>query len=120
VDYHPELAGYEPSDGKPLRSPAARSMLRCVVVLGVIALVLPEVFTTASVANATAQASCLRWVAYQVPEPSRAEARFELFGPGFIGWECYSVGGIDGDQHIASLGLIPSPPTIPARGTKDS
>jgi hypothetical protein len=39
-------------------------------------------------------------------------AGLEIFGPGGIGWECYSVGAFGGDRHVASLGLIPVSPKL--------
>jgi hypothetical protein len=120
MDEDPELAEYESSDERPLRSARSRTILRLVVIVGVLCLILPEIVTSLNVASATAQSSCAAWVANQIPEPTQSEARFEVFGPGFIGWECYAVGGIDGERHIASLGLIPGPPDLPPPGTKNS
>jgi hypothetical protein len=120
VDEHPELAGYDAGDETPLRSARSKTVLRVVVIVGLVGLILPEIITTVSVASATAEASCEQWVTYVIPEPTRSEARFELFGPGFIGWECYAEGGIDGERHIASLGLIPGPAKLPPHGTKES
>ncbi|WP_434156592.1 hypothetical protein ACI6SL_11315 [Clavibacter nebraskensis] len=34
--------------------------------------------------------------------------RFQLFGPGVVGYECYTKYAFGGDEHITSLGLIPS------------
>jgi hypothetical protein len=120
VEEHPELAGYEPNDEKPLRGTRSRNILRAVVIVGLVCLILPEIVTTVSVASITAQRSCAQWVAYKIPEPTQAEARFEFFGPGVVGWECYAEGGIDGERHIASLGLIPGPANLPPRGTQNS
>ena len=113
TDEHPELNGYEPGDGKPLRSKRTVMMMRVVVVLALVGLVLPGIATTFSVAAASAQSACGVWVAYSVAGQSGADARFEVFGPGGIGWECYSDGAFGGDEHIASLGLIPGPPRLP-------
>ena len=112
-DEHPELNGYEPGDGKPLRSKRTVLMMRVVVVLALVGLVLPGIVTTFSVAASSAQSACGVWVAYSVAGQSGADARFEVFGPGGIGWECYSDGAFGGDEHIASLGLIPGPPRLP-------
>ena len=112
-DEHPELNGYDPGDGKPLRSKRTLTMMRVVVVLALVGLVLPGIVTTWTVAAASAQSACAVWVAYSVPGASGADARFELFGPGTIGWECYSDGAFGGDRHIVSLGLIPGPPKQP-------
>jgi hypothetical protein len=72
-----------------------------------------------SVASATASRSCAIWVHYVAPDAPGSSARFELFGPGGIGWECYSVGAFGGDRHIVSLGLIPGGPRLPAH-TQDT
>jgi hypothetical protein len=112
-DEHPELSGYEPGDGRPLRSKHTVTMMRVVVVLALVGLVLPGIVTTWSVAASSAQSACAVWVAYSVAGDSGADARFELFGPGTIGWECYSDGAFGGDRHIVSLGLIPGPPKLP-------
>lgn len=112
MSLHPELDGYEPHPERPLRSRMTRSVMRVVVVLGIVALVLPGLVTTASVAERTAQAACAIWVDYRVAGPSGSDARFEVFGASGLGWECYSVGAFGGDEHIASLGLIPGAPRL--------
>lgn len=113
----PELAGFEAGDGRPLRGPALRNTFRVLVVLGLVGLVLPGILTTVAVGAATAAAVCAGLVPAQVPSATGSSARWELFGPGGIGWECYSVGAFGGDVHVASLGLIPgrvaSPPPLP-------
>jgi hypothetical protein len=106
-DDEPELAGYEPTDGRPLRG-------RVVVVLGLVGLVLPGILTTITVGSRTAQASCAIWVTYEDPGAHGSVARFQVFGPGFVGWECYTTGAFGGDHHVASLGLIPGAPKLPA------
>src|SRR3954465_8968868 len=103
-----ELSGYEPHEGRPLRSRRVVNIMRLIVVLGIVGLVLPGVVTTVGVASRTANTACADWVAYEVPDAEGFDARFELFGPGVLGWECYSVGAFGGDEHIVSLGLIPS------------
>jgi len=116
-DEHPELAGYEPGDGRPLRSPRVVLVMRIVVVLGIIALVLPGLWTTLSVGAATAARACARWVSYEKPEARSSRAAFELFGPGGAGWQCYSVGAFGGDERVASLGLIPNGSRLPVPTT---
>ena len=113
TDEHPELMGYEPGDGRPLRSPHLLRAMRIIVIVGIIALVLPGLVTTISVGATTANTACRNWVAYERPDASGADARFELFGPGGIGWQCYSVGGFGGDDLVASLGIIPSGARLP-------
>lgn len=113
-DDDPELAGYEPGDGRPLRSRRTTIGMRILVVIGLLGLVLPQIVTQISVAASSAKASCARWVAYENPGAPGSTTRFELFGPGLIGWECYTAGAFGGDQHVASLGLIPGPPALPS------
>ncbi len=113
TDEHAELAGYEPGDGTPLRNPNLLRVMRLIVVLGIVALVLPGVMTTISVGTATATSACASWVDYLKPEATGSSARFELFGPGGVGWQCYSVGAFGGDVRVASLGIIPSGARLP-------
>jgi hypothetical protein len=119
VNEHPELDGYESSD-KPLRSKRLTMLTRVVVVLALVALVLPGIVTTMTVSSSTAQAACAAWIAFEVDGASGSEARFEILGPSGVGWECYSVGAFGGDEHIASLGLIPGPPRLPRSPSLDS
>jgi hypothetical protein len=109
----PELAGYVPQDERPLHGKRRTLIFRFVVLVGVASLVLPGIVTSASVASATANRSCAIWVHYAAPDAAGSEARFEIFGPGGIGWECYSVGAFGGDRHIVSLGLLPGMVDIP-------
>ncbi len=102
----PELTGYEPGDGTPLRSRRTMNVMRIVVVLGVLGMILPGVITTVSVGTATAEATCTNLVAYYAGTQSPAVVRWELFGPGLVGWECYAD-GFGGEKHVGSLGLIP-------------
>ena len=110
----PELAGYVPHDDRPLHSRRRTVIFRAVVLLGLVSLVLPGLVTTVSVASATASRSCAVWVHYVIPDAPGSSARFELFGAGGIGWECYSVCAFGGDRHVVSLGLIPGGPRLPA------
>ncbi|WP_349897510.1 hypothetical protein [Parafrigoribacterium soli] len=113
LEEHPELAGYDPTDDRPLPGRRRRLfIMRIIVVLGVIALVLPGIVTTISVGSATAQRACAIWVRHLSPDASESSARFELFGPSGMGWECYAVGTFGGDRHVASLGLIPGGATL--------
>lgn len=109
----PELAGYVPYGERPLHGRPRTLIFRFIVVVGVLSLVLPGIVTSASVASAAANRSCAIWVRYAAPDATGSEARFELFGPGGIGWECYSVGAFGGDRHVVSLGLIPGEPRLP-------
>lgn len=110
-DEHPELSGYEPYEEKPLRSARRTWALRLVVLLAVLALVLPGVFTTVSVGTSNAWQACTYRSA--VVDPSlRAAPRFELLGPGGLGWECYAVDRSGSEHHIDSMGLIPVAPRM--------
>lgn len=106
----PELRGYVPTEGHPRRRQTLLAM-RIIVILGIACLVLPGILTTVSVASATAAEACAAWVKYEAPE-GHPSAKFEIFGAGGMGWECYSVGGFGPDKHVASLGLIPVSPKL--------
>ncbi|RFA11580.1 hypothetical protein B7R21_12860 [Subtercola boreus] len=111
-DDEPELAGYEPHGDRPLRSARRLHVMRAVVVLGIVALVLPGILTTYSLAKATAGAACAANVSYRVPSATGSAVRFEIFSAVGAGWVCYSVGAYGGDRKpVAALGLIPSYPT---------
>ena len=45
-------------------------------------------------------------------EPSTPDANFEVFGPGFFGWECYATNIVGGDRYVGFLGIIPGPPNL--------
>jgi hypothetical protein len=119
-DDEPELAGYDPTDNRPLRSRRTMVIIRVFVVIGLICLVVPGIITTISVGSRTAQAECAIWVRYANPASPGSEARFEIFGAGGIGWECYTQGAFGGDEHVASLGLIPGAPRLPDQRPVDS
>lgn len=111
-DEHPELSGYEPFEEKPLRSSRKIWMLRVVVLLAVLALVLPGFFTVVNVGTSNAERACTYRSA--LVDPSlQAAPRFELFGPGFLGWECYAIDRLGDEHHIDSMGLIPVASQIP-------
>ena len=112
MDEHPELEGYEPFEQKPLRSRWFVRGVQAAALLGVFLLVMPFFASQARVASVSAANWCAKWVAYEVPEPSIAEARFELFGPGVLGWECYATQLIGGDRYMGYLGIIPGPPHL--------
>lgn len=119
-DNHPELNGYEPYAEKPLRKPLFTWLLRAVVILAVLGLVLPGILTTVSVASSNAQRACAYRVAVADPQASGYIAKFEVFGPGGLGWECYSADSFDGAHHIDSMGLIPVAPSAAQVATLDS
>lgn len=114
-DDEPELAGYEPDAERPLRSRRRQRILRFIVILGIIGLVVPGFLTTWSVASATADRACAAMVIDQAPTAQGFSAQFELFGPGFLGWECYTAGPYAGEHHVGSLGIIPSAPNVSNR-----
>ncbi len=105
------------TDDRPLYSRRRKNALRAVVIIAVGAMLLPLVASLFTVNISTADAACAQAVAYAVPDAASSSARFEVFGPGGIGWECYAVGGFSGDQFVVSLGLIPGMVEIP-RGVR--
>jgi hypothetical protein len=113
-DDEPELAGYEPGDGRPLRSPKVLVAMRIIVVVGLLGLVVPQIIMTASVAATSAQEACRRWVKFEDPSSPGWAAHFQLLGTGGMGWQCYTKGAFGGDRYVASLGLIPGPPRLPS------
>ena len=108
----PELVGYDPGDGTPLRSPHMVLAMRIIVLLALLALIVPDVVAQVMVVTNAAQASCKIWVRYEDPGAGHS-ATFQLFGQGGLGWQCYAVGGFGGGQYIAPLGLIPGTPVFP-------
>ena len=109
---HPELDGYEPHEEKPLRRRWIDRGIKAAALLGTFLLIRPFAASQATVAAGSAQRWCAKWVAYEVPEPSVADANFEIFGPGFFGWECYATNIIGGDRYVGFLGIIPGPPNL--------
>jgi hypothetical protein len=94
-----------------MRSTRKTWTLRLVVLLAVLALVLPGVFTTVSVGTSNAWRACTYRSA--LVDPSlRPAPRFELFGPGGLGWECYAIDRLGDETHIDSMGLIPVAPRV--------
>lgn len=121
TEEHPELAGYVPYQGKPLRSGKRTLLLRLVVIVGVAALVLPGFFTIVNVGTSNAERACAYRSAI-IDSTLRPSPRFELFGPGGIGWECYAFDRSGDEHHIDSMGLIPvapplRAPQVPAQNT---
>lgn len=112
-DDEPELAGYEPHGEKPLRSPHLLTVMRVVVVVGLIGLVLPGILIGMTTANNTAQRSCAIYTANLAPEAITFSARFEMFSASGIGWNCYAVGFNGGETLLAAMGLIPGGARVP-------
>ena len=101
------------TDDRPLYSVRRRRVLRAFVLIAVAAMLLPIVASLVSVTAGTAAAACAQAVTYSAPDATGSSARFELFGPGGFGWQCYAVGGFGGDRFVGSLGLIPGMVELP-------
>ena len=115
-DDEPELAGYQPArdDDRPLRNPHLVTVMRVVVVVGLVGLLLPGILITAATASATATRTCAIYTAYYVPEAVDFSARFELFSPAGMGWNCYAVQYGGDELLVRALGLIPGGPRLPS------
>jgi hypothetical protein len=110
----PELVGYDPGDGRPLRSRRVLLGMRIVVAVGIAGLVLPGVIGEVMLNFRDAAESCKRWVNYEQPG-DESVASFEVFGANGSGWQCYTAAdSFGGSQFVASLGWIPGPPAIPS------
>jgi hypothetical protein len=113
-DDSPELAGYEPTGDRPLRSQRMLKVMRVVVIVGVIGLILPGILITVSTAANSAERACAYYVAANVPNGS-PRVRFELGGPEGPGWNCYADRFGDQEMYVRGMGLIPvAPPMRPA------
>ena len=114
-DDEPELVGYDPGNGRPLRSPHMLLAMRIFVALGIAGLVLPGIVGEVLLNAKDAAESCKRWVGYEHPG-DLPEASFDVFGANGSGWQCYTGSdSFGGSQFVASLGWIPGPPMLPAR-----
>lgn len=100
-------------DERPLYSRRRQDALRAVVIIAVGAMLLPVLANLYAVSAATAASACTVATRHEVPDATGSTAKFEIFGPGVIGWECYAIGGFGGDRHVISLGLIPGMVEIP-------
>jgi hypothetical protein len=103
-DDPPELRGYVPSEGRPLRHPLTVRVMRVTVVVGVLGLVLPGLVATISLQARTAARICERVAASADADPV---ARFEIAGPVGPSWYCYGREFGGGEVLLGSLGLIP-------------
>lgn len=110
----PELAGYQSHSEKPLRSPHLVTVMRVVVVLGLIGLVLPGILIGVSTANSTAQRSCAIYTSNLAPEAVAFSARFEFASASGMGWNCYAVSFSGNETLLAAMGLIPGGARLPA------
>lgn len=102
----PELRGYVPSEGRPLRHPLMLRVMRIAIVLGVVGLIVPSLSATIAIQARTAAAICAR-AASAGTIGADPVTRFELFGPGGPSWYCYARGFDGREVLIGSLGLIP-------------
>ena len=117
MDSYPELDGYEAIESKPAPTNRRRRLVQAAALVGIVLLLLPMFAAQAQISQRSADGWCASWVRYEVPEPSVPAARFEIFGPSFIGWECYATNVVGGDRYIGPLGIIPGQPTIRQQGT---
>lgn len=103
-DDPPELRGYVPSEGKPLRHPMTMRVMRVTIVLGILGLVLPSLYATIALQARTAEALCTR-----ATDPIGADPviRFEIAGPAGPSWYCYAREFGGHEVLLGSLGLIP-------------
>lgn len=101
------------TDDRPLYSRRRTTVIRVIVLIAVGAMLLPVLVNLVAVNTMAAQSACAAAAAYETPDATGSSARFEIFGAGGIGWECYSVGGFTGAKHILSLGIIPGVVEIP-------
>ncbi len=118
-DDEPELAGYQPHE-KPLRSPRLMTVMRIVVVLGLVGLVLPGILVTLGTANRTAQTTCAAYTGFFAPEAVSFSARFELVSAAGIGWNCYAVAFGGAETLVKAMGLIPGGARLPSAPVENS
>ena len=103
-DDPPELRGYVPSDGKPLRHPLTLRVMRVTIVLGILGLVVPSLYATIALQARTAGILCERATRSIDAEPV---VRFEPAGPAGPSWYCYAREFGGDEVLLGSLGLIP-------------
>ena len=116
-EYHPELAGYVPTEGRSIRHPITLTVIRVVIVIAVVALVLPGVIYTINVQVTTAGAACAIVVSSTAPDAT-PDARLQLWGGNGPGWYCYARSFDGSEVMLRSLGMIPGliyrPSGVPA------
>jgi hypothetical protein len=105
-DDPPELRGYVPSEGRPLRSRTTVRVMRIVIVLGVVGLVVPGLYATLALQARTAGVLCARAVAGGSLGVDPV-TRFELVGPAGPSWYCYARGFDGREVLVRALGFIP-------------
>ena len=74
------------TDDRPLYSHRRRTAMRTIVIVAIAAMLLPVLANLFTVNIATANDACAEAVAYASPDAVTSSARFELFGPGGVGW----------------------------------
>jgi len=117
---HPELAGYEPHEERPLRGRHFTTIMRVAVFLGLAGLVLPGILITLATANSTALRACAAYTGFYAPGSVSFSTRFEFAGPEGAGWNCYAV-SFDGQETLVrALGLIPGAARIPTGPVENS
>ena len=119
-DDEPELAGYEPHGDRPLRSPHLMTVMRIVVVIGLLGLLLPGILVTMGTASRTAEATCAIYTAYYAPEAVGFSSRFELFSAAGMGWNCYALEYGGEEVLVRSLGIIPGGVRLPSAPVEES
>ena len=118
-DDEPELAGYEPVE-RPLRPRFLATVMRVVVVVGLVGLILPGILVTLGTANRTASMTCAAYTAFYAPEAVTFRVRFEVFGAAGAGWNCYAVEFGGEEVLVKSLGLIPGGARLPQAPVENS
>ncbi len=103
-DDPPELRGYVPSEGRPLRHPMTLRVMRVTIVLGILGLIVPSVYATIALQARTAGRICAGATATTDAEPI---VRFELTGPAGPSWYCYAREFGGDEVLLGSMGLIP-------------
>jgi len=119
-EQHPELAGYEPGDGRPLRHPMTLRVMRIVVILAIAGLILPTVYSTVTTNISTANRACGIVVAQTAQDAVSANARFEILGHDGPGWYCYAVAFNGTEVLVRALGPIPEIQRAPSAPTDDA
>lgn len=105
-DEPPELAGYVPAEGKPLRHPLTVRVMQVVIVLGIIGLVVPSLYATFALQAESAAVICERLTS-TVTNGADPIARFEILGPAGPSWYCYAREFGGREVLLDSLGPIP-------------
>lgn len=118
-DDEPELANYQPHE-KPLRSPHLITVMRVVVVIGLVGLILPGLLVTVGTAASTANRTCAIYTAYYAPEAVGYSTRFEIFGVAGMGWNCYAQQFGGQEVLLKSLGVIPGGARVPNQPVENS